>query len=194
MDHPDGLPHPECVSVPSMTPTGGGMIEMTIRSLLRDCGARWGLRGFAESVRVEWGRGFRRSLGRVHLERRLVRLSPELAVAPIAVLLEVLCHEIAHLAVRDLHGGRCRPHGPEWMALVRAAGFEPRRRMPWAAPSPPSRRVAKRRRQYIHRCPVCQLQRTAWRPVRQWRCAACVAAGLSGQLEITSPPLPGKRA
>ena len=172
-----------------MTRDGDRTIEVTIRELLEDCGARWGLRGFAESVRVEWGRGFRRSLGRVHLERRVVRLSPELAAAPTVVLLEVLCHEIAHLAVRDLHGSGCRPHGPEWMALVRAAGFEPRRRMPWAEPSPPSRSVAARRRPYIHRCPVCQLQRIAWRPVRQWRCAACVGAGLSGRLEISSPPL-----
>jgi predicted SprT family Zn-dependent metalloprotease len=169
-----------------MKPTPGGTIEATIQDLLRGCGARWGLQGFAESVRVEWGRGFRRSLGRVYLERRVVRLAPELGLAPIAVLREVVCHEVAHLAARDLHGGRCRPHGPEWMALVRLAGFEPRRRMPWT-PSPAPGRIARRRRQYVHRCPVCQAQRTAWRPVRQWRCAACVAAGLSGHLEISSP-------
>ena len=175
-----------------MTPTAGGTIEMDIERLLRDCAGRWGLRGFEQSVRVEWGRQFRRSLGRVHLERRVVRLSAALAVAPITVLLEVLCHEVAHLAASDLHGRRCQPHGPEWAALVRAAGYEPRRRIPWSAPAPPSQRTVGRRRQYIHHCPVCQLRRMAWRPVRRWRCAACVAAGLPGRLEIISPPIRGR--
>jgi predicted SprT family Zn-dependent metalloprotease len=175
-----------------MIPTGGGTLEANIQGLLRDCAGRWGLQGFERRVRIEWSSRFRRSLGRVHLERRVVRLSAELAVAPITVLLEVLCHEVAHLAARDLHGRRCQPHGPEWVALVRAAGFEPRRRIPWSAPSPPARRSAARRQQYIHRCPVCQLRRAAWRPVRQWRCAACVAAGLPGRLEISSPPIRGR--
>jgi predicted SprT family Zn-dependent metalloprotease len=171
-----------------MPATGRSSLEHRLQDLLRHCGERWGLEGFAQSVRVEWGHRFRRSLGRVHLERRVVRLSMELATAPIAVLLEVLCHESAHLAARDLHGRRCQPHGPEWVALVRAAGFEPRRRIPWSAPLPPAQRIAVRRRRYVHRCPVCQLQRTAWRPVRRWRCAACVAAGLPGRLEISATP------
>ena len=175
-----------------MTPAGGGTIEMSMQALLRDCAGRWGLQGFERRVRIEWSHRFRRSLGRVHLERRVVRLSAELAVAPITVLLEVLCHEAAHLAARDRYGRRCQPHGPEWVAFVRAAGFEPRRRIPWSATSPQARRTAARRPQYIHRCPVCQFRRAAWRPVRQWRCAACVAAGLPGQLEISSPPIRGR--
>jgi predicted SprT family Zn-dependent metalloprotease len=101
----------------------------------------------------------------------------------------VLCHEVAHLAARDLYGHGCQPHGREWVALVRAAGFDPRRRIPWSAPSPPAQRTAPQRRQYIHRCPVCHLQRIALRPVRRWRCAACVEAGLPGRLEISSQPI-----
>lgn len=174
-----------------MTPVTGGTLEANIQSLLRDCGHRWGLRGFEQSLRVEWGLRFRRSLGRVQLNRRVVRLSAELATAPVAVLLEVLCHEIAHLAVRDLHG-RCQPHGPEWAALVRAAGFKPRRRIPWSPPAPQPQRVPAQRRQYIHHCPVCHLRRTARRPVPQWRCAACVAVGLPGRLEIQSSPTAGR--
>lgn len=182
-------PHPGCASVLTMMPTGGGTIEANIQGLLRDCGDRWGLRGFGQTLRIEWSRRLRRSLGRVHLERRVVRLSAELAVAPVALLREVLCHEIAHLAVRDLHGHRCQAHGPEWVALVRAAGFEPRRRIPWPVSSPSSRPTAARTRRYVHRCPVCQLRRTASRPVPQWRCAACVAVGLPGRLEISSMPI-----
>jgi hypothetical protein len=52
-------------------------------------------------------------------------------------------------------------------------------------------RTAPQRRQYIHRCPVCHLQRIAWRRVRQWRCAACVEAGPPGRLEISSQPIRG---
>jgi predicted SprT family Zn-dependent metalloprotease len=175
-----------------MAPTDARAVERSIHRLLQDCGDRWGIRGFERTVRVEWGQRFRRSLGRVHLDRRVVRLSVELAAGPVVFLREVLCHEVAHLAARDLYGSRCRPHGPEWAALVRAAGFEPRRQIPWAKPSRPSQLTTTRRRHYIHRCPVCQLQRTAWRPVRQWRCAACVAAGLPGRLEITSLPRPAR--
>jgi len=173
-----------------MTVTDTGANELNIQHLLRDWGDHWGLREFEQSLRVEYSHRFRRSLGRVHLEHRVVRLSAELAVAPVAILLEVLCHEVAHLAVKDLHGGSCRPHGPEWVALLQAAGFEPRRRIPWAASSPGKRPDARRR--YIHHCPVCHLQRMAWRPVRRWRCAACVAAGLSGLLEISSVSTPAR--
>jgi hypothetical protein len=38
---------------------------------------------------------------------------------------------------------------------------------------------------YDHWCPVCQSSRQARRPVKAWRCAACVTAGLDGTLEIT---------
>ncbi len=173
-----------------MPSTPDRTLETKIQGLLRDCGGRWGLPGFEQSLRVEWSRRLRRSLGRVHLERRVVRVSVELAGGPSTLLLEVVCHEVAHLAARDLHGRRCQPHGPEWAALVRAAGFEPRRRIPWSTPFLPAQRAAGRRRRYVHRCPVCHFERPAWRPVRQWRCAGCVAAGLSGRLEITSAPSP----
>jgi len=174
-----------------MAQTESRTIEVNIHGLLQDWGLQWGLPDLARSVRVEWGRRFRRSLGRVHLDRRVVRVAVELAIAPTEVLREVICHEVAHLAARDLNGRHCRPHGPEWAALVRAVGFKPRRQIPWpAATSSPGRPTAGRRR-YIHRCPVCQLHWTAGRPVQQWRCPACVAAGLSGQLEIT--PLPTRQ-
>jgi predicted SprT family Zn-dependent metalloprotease len=39
------------------------------------------------------------------------------------ILEEVLCHELAHVAVYRLHGRSVRPHGPEWKRLVRQVGF-----------------------------------------------------------------------
>ena len=47
----------------------------------------------------------------------------------------------------------------------------------------------RRRYLYIHRCPVCQAEQIARRAVRRWRCAACVEAGLDGELEIWRRPL-----
>src|SRR5215475_2432447 len=93
-----------CGSVPRMAQTESRTIEVNIHGLLQDWGLQWGLPDLARSVRVEWGRRFRRSLGRVHLDRRVVRVAVELAIAPTEVLREVICHEVAHLAARDLNG------------------------------------------------------------------------------------------
>lgn len=113
--------------------------------------------------------------GRIELSARALRMPARLP--------ELLCHEAAHLAVFALHGPDCRPHGPEWQALMRQAGFEPRATLVSACrvmrpkPAPVSAR-------YEHVCPVCHTSRTAKRPVPRWRCAACVAAGLDGTLTI----------
>jgi predicted SprT family Zn-dependent metalloprotease len=174
------------VSFLSMRRTGSLGLQIDFRRQLRAWGLRWELRDLHRSVTVEWTRRFRRALGRVHLERRVVRLSSKLAKAPNEILLEVLCHEVAHLAVGDLYGRRCQPHGREWAALVRAAGFEPQSTIPWPPPLARPASSTTIRRRYVHRCFVCHVQRTAWRPVRQWRCAACRRAGLDGRLEISA--------
>src|SRR5262245_7642576 len=41
-------------------------------------------------------------------------------------LLEIISHEAAHVVVWEHSGRAVRPHGPEWAALMRAAGLEPR--------------------------------------------------------------------
>jgi ribosomal protein L37AE/L43A len=67
---------------------------------------------------------------------------------------------------------------------VRAAGFTPRTKLP----APPGTRAPRRKPRhdfYLHRCPICHQSRTARRVVRRWRCAACVAAGLPGELVVT---------
>jgi len=104
-----------------------------------------------------------------------------------AKLRELLCHEAAHLAVHLLHGPNCRPHGPEWQALMRQAGFEPRATIVSSCrvmrPKPARAAV-----NYEHVCPVCQTRRVAKRPVPAWRCAACVADGLDGKMTIRRRP------
>ncbi len=131
-----------------------------------------------------------RSLGRCYPTRGLIRISEHLLEAPRSILEEALCHELAHVAVHEMNGKRCRPHGPEWKDLMRIAGYEPRARLPAGTLPRPSRKRRQRQRYlYIHRCPVCQAEQIARRAVRRWRCAACVEAGLEGELEIWRRPL-----
>ena len=101
------------------------------------------------------------------------------------LLPEVLCHEAAHVAVYEIFGSSCRPHGPEWAELVRKAGFLPRLRIGVSTEESKDRKNETKNRSYEHRCPVCQFVRYARHPNRRWRCADCCAAGLDGKLLIT---------
>ncbi|MGH9391819.1 MAG: SprT-like domain-containing protein, partial [Vicinamibacteria bacterium] len=145
----------------------------------------WAVPGLEAKSRIEWSSRLTRSMGRAFPDRRLIRIASFLSTSDEPLLEEILCHEMAHLATRELYGPKARPHGPEWKALVVKAGFEPRTRLPSPNGSAPSSRKRGRRFFYVHRCPVCQISRTARRVVRRWRCAACVASGLEGRLHIT---------
>jgi hypothetical protein len=90
----------------------------------------WNTADLAAQTRIEFSPRLTRSLGRCYPDRRLIRISSHLEGAPDGLLQEVLCHEMAHLATRELHGRNVRPHGPEWKALMTSAGFEPRTRLP----------------------------------------------------------------
>ena len=73
----------------------------------------WSTPKLVHEATIEWSHRLTRSLGRCYPERRLIRLAPSLNDAPRALLEEVLCHELAHLAAREIHGPQIRPHGPE---------------------------------------------------------------------------------
>jgi len=166
-----------------------------VRQAAADWSALWGAPGLESLVTLEISRRMTRTLGRCYLERRLIRLPERLLQAPQTLIKEALCHELAHIAVHELNGKGCRPHGSEWAALMRAAGFEPRARLPEVPGQLPAPvRRPRRRYIYIHRCPVCQGERVARRAVRRWRCAECSAAGLDGRLEIWRRPAGGVRA
>jgi SprT protein len=159
---------------------GGDQLASQLLLYVRRWTRLWGVRGLDRHLCIEWSPRLRRSLGRAFPDHDLVRLSPALLSAPRSRLLETLCHELAHLAVRRLHGYHRRPHGPEWSRLVRAAGFPPHAQARGMETGPPRLRATR----YLHRCEVCHARRVARRPVRRWRCAECVAAGLDGKLEI----------
>jgi predicted SprT family Zn-dependent metalloprotease len=144
----------------------------------------WDLPGLESRVRLLPSSRMRVSLGRYFPRSREIRIADFLFDAPRSLLHEVVCHEFAHAAVDERFGLDCRPHGEEWRALMRQVGHDPRARIPGAelerlVPIGRSRRVSWR-----HRCPICQAQRLAGRPVASWRCVACVSVGSSGRLEV----------
>jgi predicted SprT family Zn-dependent metalloprotease len=94
-------------------------------------------------------------------------------------LREIISHEAAHVVVWDRFGRTARPHGPEWAALVRAAGFEARATLVRCGQRRAGRGDGIRIR---HFCPTCHFSRVAKRRVTRWRCPECRAIGLDGAL------------
>lgn len=162
-------------------------LRVRLQERVQEWALQWGTAGLERRLRIEWSSRLRVALGRARPADKLIRINAALVDQPFSLLEEVLCHEAAHVAVHEIHRNRCRPHGVEWQALMIAAGFAPRVRMPLENPP------AKMQPNFVydHRCPVCQAQRTALRPVRRWRCAACVGVGLAGEIVITKLPLRG---
>lgn len=153
----------------------------------------WGVPQLKSRVVIRFSPRLKRSLAKTYPTSQRISLHRALEFAPRKVLIEVLCHEAAHVVVgQQLHAqhrNRPRPHGPEWRQLMRIAGYEPRlaakcpgtaRHLRDIRPSP----QPKSRQRVVHICPVCHLQRTAQRVVPQWRCAHCISVGLDGMLEI----------
>lgn len=127
---------------------------------------------------VEFSSRMTRSIGLAYPARGLIRIRANLREASESVLREVLCHELAHLVAFQRHG-RVRPHGAEWQALMREAGYEPRVR--WAGEALPE---PTPRRRYLHVCPVCRIHRVARARMRRWRCVICREQGREGALLI----------
>jgi predicted SprT family Zn-dependent metalloprotease len=157
---------------------------------IRVCTRRWARRWKTPrvtDVEIEFSGRLRTSLGRCYPQRALVRLNEVLLLSENEdLLIEVACHEVAHVAVFERYGEQCRPHGPEWSVLVQAAGFQPTLRAAAAGPEPARRTSSKSNVLYQHRCKSCGAMRTVRRPMVHWRCAKCVAAGRSGELQIIS--------
>jgi predicted SprT family Zn-dependent metalloprotease len=168
-------------------PKSAGQAVTIARQLLRDWFTLWNLPG-ASTITVRANPRLRTSRARSILSERTIEIRKGLFSKPESrSFAEALCHEAAHLAL-DKKQERPRAHGPEWRALMRQAGFEPRATRLGRCRLP--RRLHKYRNasapaRWEHLCPVCQMVRVAKRPVPQWRCASCVRAGLPGELVIT---------
>ena len=145
----------------------------------------WSLPDLPDQVTIEISGRLRTSIGLCYPERSLIRLHPVVRELEESVFLEILCHELAHVAVHRHFGRGCKPHGREWAALVEAAGHNARARLPNGSVfATPAQRATRKTILWHHRCPRCDAARTARRPVYSWRCATCVNQGSSGKLEI----------
>ncbi len=101
-----------------------------MKSLVATWATIWGTPGLEDRLTISFSTRMTRSLGRCQPDRAVVRLASWLREDRRELLHEVLCHEAAHAAVVELHGRGARPHGTEGKELMRAAGFDPRVRIP----------------------------------------------------------------
>lgn len=143
----------------------------------------WQTPDLPQFVRVSFSPRLKRSLGRVRPKYGTISLHGKLSGAPRRVLLEILCHEAAHVAAYLLHGPRVTPHGPEWRALVRAVGYQPRTSLKCALlrDAPPSRSAAHK---HCYRCPVCQTDHFVKRRSSKIVCGACFRHGVPVPLRL----------
>jgi len=127
---------------------------------------RWQDERLAYECAIRWSGRMVRSLGRAYSRRGLIRLHCGLAERGCEVLLrEVLCHELAHIAVHRRFGDRVRPHGKAWQECLRSVGFDPRVTIPVESLPPslrtfidsqrvPLRRKRRRARRIVRRSPL----------------------------------------
>ena len=96
-----------------------------VTSYLRSLAQTWRCRGVLQ-LHIGYNRRLTSTVARVLAHERVIELNPAVADLSARGRREVICHEAAHLVVWQRHGQDARPHGPEWAALVRLAGFQPR--------------------------------------------------------------------
>lgn len=150
-------------------------IEAQCREFLRT----WGVESLINDIQVIFSGRMQTSLGVADIRRKRIRINKKLLQCELPLFREVLCHELAHVVIFEYHGRTAKPHGKEWKQLMRIAGFEPRARMPTTGLPDALKPVY-----YDHTCTVCQASRKAARKMTRWRCGACLASGLSGELLI----------
>jgi predicted SprT family Zn-dependent metalloprotease len=148
-------------------------------------GQLWKTPNIENRIQVVFDPRLSRSLGCSDTRKKIIRLNVGLKNVRRKELLEVVCHEAAHIAVVEIYGNVVRPHGFEWQHLMRLAGFAPTTSIRLKRHQHQVRSAEKRELTFEHRCPVCQMMRLARRAVKGWKCAACIRAGLDGHLIIT---------
>jgi hypothetical protein len=158
-----------------------------LAALIHPWGCLWGVPGFEQNLTLRFSPRLTQSLGRCNPAAGTITLRLGLPVDQIPY---ILCHEAAHVAAFLRFGSGLQPHGPEWASLVALAGFPPAVNAPGPR-TPSSRNPAQPGSfRYAHQCLVCQATRWARRPIRRWRCAECLAVGLTGEMRIMDTHCP----
>ena len=144
----------------------------------------WSAQWLLKEITIKFSTRLTTSLGRCRPYSKKISISINLLAGDKSeLLLEVLCHEAAHIVNFVHHGRTVKPHGKEWQALVTAAGYKPGPRIV-VKPQETITQTRKSTVVYEHRCPVCQNARYSRRPIKRWKCGLCLAAALSGDLII----------
>lgn len=154
--------------------------QPNFKRALRKWSKLWGAPGLAECVAISFSPRMKKSLGRTLAGSGKINLHAGLLSAPRRFLLQVLCHESAHVAVVLLTRRRKQPHGPEWRKLVETAGYKPSLRMACRWLKTPVTRPINRRQGY--RCPICQAVYFQRRRNARLVCPVCDDAGISSRL------------
>ena len=149
--------------------------------VLTDWAAVWCTPQLPRQVVVTFSQRMTKSLGRVRPAAGVIRLNARLQFAPCELLIEVLCHEAAHVAVYLIHGPHAKPHGPEWRALVQRAGYQPTTKLAHPllpAPRPGLHWTGSPRPVVRHRyrCPICQHDYFVRRKSSRLYCNLCHSA------------------
>jgi SprT-like family len=84
----------------------------------------WGVGHLHTFVDIRYHRRLTRCVGKCYPATGLIWLSVPLLQEFPDELLPTLCHEAAHVAVYLTYGLGRRPHGSEWQALMRQAGYD----------------------------------------------------------------------
>jgi predicted SprT family Zn-dependent metalloprotease len=141
-------------------------------------------------VEVLFSSRMTKSLGRARPRAGKILLNAKLRLAPCQLLLEVLCHEAAHVAVFLKHGPQAKPHGAEWRELVGLAGYEPMTslccRLMDAYPKPCA--VVRPAKLHKYRCPVCQEDFFVRQKNSRLYCGLCFDNGISEVLMLVKSP------
>lgn len=102
------------------------MLECVFNQL-KDWSVIWGYTLLPRTLNIEFIPAEDPELGKCHFASNTVFLNASLLQSgKESLLLETLCHEAAHWMAFRRHGLGIEPHGPEWEAYMRKAGFEPR--------------------------------------------------------------------
>ena len=82
---------------------------------------------------IRWDRRLRVQIANAEIweDRAKIRLSPEsYPLVPPKRRIEVIAHEMCHLAAWERFGTKIEHHGPEWSELMESLGFEPHATFP----------------------------------------------------------------
>jgi predicted SprT family Zn-dependent metalloprotease len=90
-----------------------------LRAIAQRCGQAWEAPDLARRVRIIYNPRMRTTIGQARLNEGVVELNTRLLIEHPEELIETLIHELAHVVVYWRYG-QVRPHGREFLTLMRA--------------------------------------------------------------------------